>query len=91
MKKQPFRNGERRSGGKDLERQPLTVSIQGLQPYDNIQFQTNARLSYLKDPYSISLEPDCLSPQSFNDDTVSKEGGEDLSFNRWTLPVYKKS
>jgi hypothetical protein len=63
MKKQPFGDGERRSGGKDLERQPLTVSIQGLQPYDNIQFQTNARLQYLKDPHSISLEPDCLSPQ----------------------------
>jgi hypothetical protein len=75
MKKRPFGKGVRRSGGKDLERQPLTVLIQGRQPYENIRFQTNARFLYLKDPYSKSLEPDCLIPQSVNYDTVSEGEG----------------
>jgi hypothetical protein len=38
MKKRPFGKGEGRSGRKDLERQPLTVLIQGWQPYGNIRF-----------------------------------------------------
>jgi hypothetical protein len=38
MEKRPFGKGEGRSGGKDLERQPLTVLIQGWQLYENIRF-----------------------------------------------------
>ncbi len=38
MKIRLFGEGERRSGEKDLERQPLTVWIQGRQPYEDIQF-----------------------------------------------------
>jgi hypothetical protein len=77
--------GERRSGGKDLERQPLTVLIQGRQPYDNIRYHTNDRFPYLKDPHSKSLEPDCLSPRSFNCDTVSCGGrvGEGEKQREW--------
>jgi hypothetical protein len=36
--------GERRSGGKDLERQPLTVWIQTCQRHENAQFW---EISYL--------------------------------------------
>jgi len=36
MKTPLFGKGERRSGEKDLERQPLTVWIQGRQPYEYI-------------------------------------------------------
>ena len=36
-----LKRGERRSGGKDLERLPLAVRIQTYQPYENIRFYTN--------------------------------------------------
>ena len=57
-----FPKGKRWSGAKDLERQPLSISIQGRQPYKNILFSFNAGLPYLKDPRSKALEPDCLFP-----------------------------
>jgi hypothetical protein len=41
MKKRLFEKRGRRSGGKDLERQPLTVRIQGRQAYEEIQFDTS--------------------------------------------------
>src|SRR3972149_2046628 len=56
-----FGKRERRSGGKDLERQPLTVWIQGCQAYENTPFSTNEGCPYLKNPRSKALEPDCLS------------------------------
>ncbi len=40
---------EKRSGGKDLERLPLTVWIQGLQAYQNIPFPSMADPAYPKD------------------------------------------
>jgi hypothetical protein len=62
---------ERRSGGKDLERQPRTARIQTCQRYENVQFDTIADLpSFNKDPHSSKAlpagrpagrEPDCLS------------------------------
>ena len=36
-----FEKGERRSGGKDLGRQPLAVRIQACQAYENIRFYTS--------------------------------------------------
>jgi hypothetical protein len=76
MKKRPFGKGGRRSGGKVLGRKPLTVWIQGHQPYENIQFLANEGSPYLKDPHSKTLESDCLSPQTFHYDTVSKGRGK---------------
>jgi hypothetical protein len=61
MKARLFGKGERRSGEKDLERQPLTDWIHGRQPYEAIRFWTNDDFPYLKDPRSKALEPDCLS------------------------------
>ncbi len=73
--------GERWSGGKDLERQPLTVWIQGHQPYEDIRFYTNGGFPYLKDPRSKTLEPDYLSPHTFHGDTVSE--GREGEGRRW--------
>jgi hypothetical protein len=56
-KKQAFAEGERRSGGKDLERRPLNVRILAFQAYECIQLYTSDDFPYLKDPYSKSLEP----------------------------------
>jgi hypothetical protein len=75
-KKWPFRKGERRSGGRDLERQPLNVLTKSRQSYENIRFQINARFIYLKDPHSKTLEPDCLSPLKFNYDKAPSGGRE---------------
>jgi hypothetical protein len=49
---------ERRSGGKDLERQPRTARIQTCQRYENVQFDTIADLpSFNKDPHSSKALP----------------------------------
>ena len=58
-------------------RQPLTLEIQSRQAYENIPFPSSADPPYLRDPHSKSLEPDCLSPHTFNYDTASTgEGGQ---------------
>jgi hypothetical protein len=61
-KKPTLAEGERRSGEKDLERRPFNVRILASKAYECIQLYTSDDLPYLKDPHSISLEPDCLSP-----------------------------
>ncbi len=73
MKIRLLTKGERRSDRKDLERQPLTVWIQGRQPYEDIRFWANDAFPYLKDPRSKALEPDCLSSRTFHCETVSNE------------------
>ncbi len=81
--------GKRRSGGKDLERQPLSVSIPGRQRYENILFSSNAGLPYLKDPRSKALEPNCLFPCLYDSETISLGRGrrrgvlnfDDLAFD----------
>ncbi len=57
-----FGKGERRSGEKDVERQPLTVWIQVCQPQEDIRLLAYDSSPYLKNPRSKTLEPDCLSP-----------------------------
>jgi hypothetical protein len=57
MKNRLFGKGEKRSGGKDLERhplkgQPLTAWIQGCQAYENNPLSTSERSPYIKDPRS---------------------------------------
>ena len=94
MKKRHVGKRERQLAEKDLGRQPLTILIQGPQPYDNIRYHTNDHFPYLKDPHSKSLEPNCLSLRLFNCDTVSKGGGvreRVLLHELYTTPAFRRS
>ena len=81
MKYTAFREGERWLGGKDLERHPLIVRIQGRQDYKNIPFPFYADSLYPKNPLTKSLETDCLSSQTLDCDTVSKGGVREDFYN----------
>jgi len=69
-----LRRGERRSGGKDLERQPLTVHTQRAKRMKTFNFIQETIFHNLKDPHSKALEPDCLSPPLFAIATQSPRG-----------------
>ena len=70
-----FGKGERQSGGKVLERQPLTVWIRGSYSSENIRFCASESSPYLENPHSKTLESDCLSPQTFHHNTIFQGRG----------------
>ncbi len=62
---------ERETLPKDLERHPLSVRIQGREDYENTTISVQCRFQYKKDPLTKSLEPNYLSPQTPDCNTVS--------------------
>jgi hypothetical protein len=58
------------------------------QQYEDIRFRADDGSPCLKNPRSKALEPDCLSPQTFHYDTVSRgedKGKGDKTQNRRSL------